>query len=172
MRLALKNQVKVERLILSGSVGFTHKIPASQIPITITPVANLLAKIALPLTTKHLGAFLKSSVYRKDAIEDIFVNYLTESVLRSKESHPLKCLNSMTKFGRMKPEFDLSKQVKNISVPVLCIWGQQDSLVPYGLSKSSVSELKQGRTAIIANTGHLPFIEDPEAFLSNTHLLT
>jgi pimeloyl-ACP methyl ester carboxylesterase len=51
-----------------------------------------------------------------------------------------------------------------IDVPVLICAGEQDPQAPVGAAEASAALLPRGRVARFANSGHCPFIEEPEAF--------
>ncbi|MBC2885500.1 3-oxoadipate enol-lactonase [Ochrobactrum sp. CM-21-5] len=72
---------------------------------------------------------------------------------------------------------DFTGAAKNISVPVLCVVGDQDGSTPPALVKELASLIPGARFAEIPDSGHIPCVEQPNAyvallreFLSNSQL--
>lgn len=57
---------------------------------------------------------------------------------------------------------DLTNSAKALTVPVLCIAGDQDGSTPPDLVRELAALINGARLEIIENTGHLPCIEQPE----------
>lgn len=53
-------------------------------------------------------------------------------------------------------------QLKQITVPVLAVWGEKDRLIPQEQADLLVSSAKQGRKVVIAGGSHAPYMSDPE----------
>jgi pimeloyl-ACP methyl ester carboxylesterase len=51
-----------------------------------------------------------------------------------------------------------------ITVPVLAVWGENDTLIPQSQADLLVRSVKQGRKVIIAGASHAPYMSSPEAF--------
>jgi pimeloyl-ACP methyl ester carboxylesterase len=58
----------------------------------------------------------------------------------------------------------LSERLSRILVPTLLVWGRQDSLLPITYSKDFVSSIKNCQFVEMENSGHTPFVEEPEKF--------
>lgn len=54
---------------------------------------------------------------------------------------------------------------ERIAVPALVVEGQRDKLLPDGWAADIAAQIPQGRSAVIANAGHCPQIEQPEAVI-------
>ena len=62
--------------------------------------------------------------------------------------------------------FDLRPRLSEIQVPTLVIAGASDLYVTPERAQETADALPHGKLLVIENSGHYPFIEQPEAFLS------
>jgi 3-oxoadipate enol-lactonase len=58
---------------------------------------------------------------------------------------------------------DLSADARTIGVPTLCVAGDQDGSTPPDLVRGTADLIPGARFALIAGTGHIPCIDQPEA---------
>ena len=58
----------------------------------------------------------------------------------------------------------LSDRLARILAPTLIVWGRQDTLIPIVYSKDYVSSIKNCQFVEMENSGHTPFVEEPEKF--------
>ena len=58
----------------------------------------------------------------------------------------------------------LSERLVRILAPALIVWGKQDTLIPITYSKDFVSSIKNCQFVEMENSGHTPFVEEPEKF--------
>lgn len=56
------------------------------------------------------------------------------------------------------------------AIPVLLLWGEEDSISPLVVAKHIQNEIPGAQLAPIAETGHLPQVEAPEVFASQVRL--
>ncbi|MCF3641158.1 3-oxoadipate enol-lactonase [Rhizobium sp. TRM95111] len=57
---------------------------------------------------------------------------------------------------------DLTEAARHISVPTLCVVGEQDGSTPPDLVRSMADLIADSRFEIIADAGHIPCVEQPE----------
>ena len=58
----------------------------------------------------------------------------------------------------------LRGRLPRATVPVLVVWGEQDRLVPVAHAHAYVNGLPDARLALLADVGHYPYLERPDAF--------
>jgi 2-hydroxy-6-oxonona-2,4-dienedioate hydrolase len=59
----------------------------------------------------------------------------------------------------------LSDHLAELAMPVLVIWGAEDRVVPAAQAYDAVALLRRGRLALIPSCGHIPHVEQPDAFV-------
>lgn len=59
---------------------------------------------------------------------------------------------------------DARPLLKSIRVPTLLLWGEHDPLVPLTYARQIAELIPMSKLVTIANAGHIPFWENPEAF--------
>lgn len=57
-------------------------------------------------------------------------------------------------------------QLRKITTPTLVIWGREDKLLPLKDGRHIAAEIPGAHIVIIDNSGHIPAIEQPRAFLA------
>jgi pimeloyl-ACP methyl ester carboxylesterase len=60
--------------------------------------------------------------------------------------------------------YDLLDRLEEVETPTLIIWGRDDRVVPAGDAAEYARRLRNSRTVIFADTGHLPQLERPVRF--------
>lgn len=60
--------------------------------------------------------------------------------------------------------YDILHRLGDVEIPTLIVWGREDRVVPSGDALGYGQRLRNARTVIFADTGHLPQLERPERF--------
>jgi pimeloyl-ACP methyl ester carboxylesterase len=76
-----------------------------------------------------------------------------------------KRLTQASKFLWPIPDRGLKKRAWRIAAPTLLLWGASDRLIPPVYAEEFTSRIKQARTQIIKEAGHMVMYEQPEAFV-------
>lgn len=66
-------------------------------------------------------------------------------------------------------QVDLRQALKTIQCPTLHVFGEKDHLVPVGVSKLIAAAQPNSMTAVIKGVSHVPFLSEPELFISACH---
>jgi pimeloyl-ACP methyl ester carboxylesterase len=76
-----------------------------------------------------------------------------------------KRLTQASKFLWPIPDRGLKKRAWRIASPTLLLWGASDRLIPPVYAEEFTSRIRQARTQIINEAGHMVMYEQPEAFV-------
>ncbi|MCU0490521.1 MAG: alpha/beta hydrolase, partial [Chloroflexaceae bacterium] len=88
--------------------------------------------------------------------------HMRESIAALRKDSYLKTLDSVTRYESFPP-FD------SVQVPTLALTGQWDRIAPPELVRDMAQALPNAQFVVLANTGHMSNIEQPDAF--NTAVL-
>ena len=59
---------------------------------------------------------------------------------------------------------DFRSRLKELEMPVLLLWGDQDRLIPYSTALHAVRQIRTGRLVAFTRCGHSPHQERPDVF--------
>jgi pimeloyl-ACP methyl ester carboxylesterase len=68
---------------------------------------------------------------------------------------------SLLRGARYAVRTDLRPELHAVTAPTLLLWGERDRLVPPRLADEWCSELRAGRTLVVAGAGHVPMFDAP-----------
>lgn len=57
-----------------------------------------------------------------------------------------------------------ARSLKKLRVPVLAVWGEEDTLVPQQHADQLVAAVADGEKVVLRGAGHAPYMSDPGAF--------
>jgi pimeloyl-ACP methyl ester carboxylesterase len=60
----------------------------------------------------------------------------------------------------------VGERLAGITVPTLIVWGANDELIPLDQGREYATKIPNARLVVIPDCGHVPPLENPEAFLS------
>jgi pimeloyl-ACP methyl ester carboxylesterase len=63
-------------------------------------------------------------------------------------------------------KFGGSEKIKNIQIPTLIIWGEDDQLIDVSNAYLFQKDIRNSQLVILPKTGHVPMEENPSAFLA------
>jgi len=164
LKAYLNKQVFPKSLILVNPVGFTTHMPWNQRLLAIPFFAKFIASNPMYPSKKNLAAFFEGVMYDLEKIDNIFVDYVHESINESIVRHPLLLISRLAGLTKVKDEFNLIHDIKNISVKTLTILGQHDPLVPHDVATENIKLNKYINVELMRNSGHVPFIEQSTLF--------
>ena len=62
------------------------------------------------------------------------------------------------------PDRGLGRRIHRVKAPALLVWGEEDRIVPPVYAQEFSERLENAQQAILPRCGHLPMLEQPEAF--------
>ena len=152
MDLALTCPQRVEKLVLIDSTGY---------PLKHNFVARLLklpgmGRLLLAVCDKEIvgwtlksGVFFDPSLVTEEEIEGWIRPYYVKGAVQA----ALEIRNF---------DFIIGEQIKDISCPVLIIWGQDDKCLPVEMAERFKQDIKKSVLKIIPKCGHNPQEEKPK----------
>lgn len=163
LKLINDSSLKIDKIVLVDSLGFTDHIPHKQKVVSIYPIVKLLTKTVLTPNKSYITSFLNSVTYKKNIFPDEFIDYFCNSALKP-NNHPLLFMNSLSRYFKMKPETLSKKNLKKIKNKTLILYGERDPIIPIKKIEQELKEIPNVHVKIFKDTGHIPFIENSILF--------
>lgn len=162
LALSIKYKINITRMVLLNPLGFFDYLPFfGRLLSSFLFVKFLLMTVASP-TYKNIKNFLYSGAHKKIELPEALVGYVFESVQKNPLSHPLHLMHGFSNKGRIKKEFVLTKDIKNIESPTLILSGKHDNLLPFDILQPFFKMLPRAIIKPYHNSGHLPFFEEKD----------
>ncbi len=152
---ALKYPNRLRKLLLVDAAGFLDR---ESIPLPFrmarTPFANRVVRMVV---RKNIMEQFLRQVYssQEKVTEELLERYYE---LFSREGNPDAFLIMVNKTAYR----DNTHRLKDIRVPTLLIWGEDDNWIPLKFAHEFLNEIPKARLVIYENVGHLPMEEEPE----------
>lgn len=152
----LTHPERVEKLILVNSAGYPREVAGS------APIGFKI--LGLPGVSKIITKVTPRSIMRK-TVEGI---YGDKSLVTEEEV--TQFIDLMRRPGNRQALLDKrdaprglgSDQIKNIKVPTLIIWGDQDRLIHVNNTAKFEKDIKGSKAIVYKGVGHVPMMEIPE----------
>jgi pimeloyl-ACP methyl ester carboxylesterase len=150
-----------EKLVLASAAG----ISSVRVQREPAEAAARMAVAAAPMLLKLQEAAMHRPRVRWAAFRSL-VNYPLQ--LRSELLHEF-FTNGAGKPGlihaiRGLVGYDILDRLEEVEVPTLIVWGRYDRIVPPGDAREYGRRLRNSRTVIFDDTGHVPMAERPVRF--------
>ena len=140
----LKNQHKVNRLVLTGSSGLFEDTMGGSYP----------RRGSYDFVKKKVEyTFYDPNIATKELIDEVFE--ITRSIPT--------CLR-MVSIARSAQKHNLAKDLSNIRIPTLLIWGLNDTITPPIVAHEFNKLIPNTELRFIDKCGHAPMMEHPEEF--------
>ncbi len=144
----LKHPGSVSELILTGSSGLYEKTFSASFP---------RIKDYKYIRNKVEEIFHRKEVVKRSVVDKVY------SIVQSNTA-----VISVLGIAKEARRQNLSLHLNKIKVPVLLIWGLQDTVTPPSVAHEFYERLPNARLCLINECGHVPMMEQPELF--NKHL--
>ena len=153
----------IESLVLLGSAGFSKNIPMHFRIFSLPFIGEMFVKP----NKRGLMSALRKNTYVKSAVTPKLADKLFEFSLHP-EMGPtlLKITRTAVDFFGFKGFIirNIKKDIHKLTMPVLIIWGKEDSIIYLDHAYVANRLIKQSKLVIFDECGHLPQLEYPEKF--------
>lgn len=175
LELALERPSLVRKLVLTNALGLGRpNIQVTYGLVTIPRVGEALMRVASnalrwapPQVIRRLAArYTGSSSNLERTMDDAYLGHIREMFAADGyHSAYLATVRSLlSPRGVMGGNYDLTKRLNELGIPVQLIWGADDPLFPVAHAERAHSLLNRSRLAVIKGAGHTPQAEKPEEF--------
>lgn len=161
LRIVMSHPEKINKVILSNSVGLANYMGLSDKIIGFYPFAKFISQTILrPVrNNKLVEKFLRGTFYNKKLfLPEEFIDYFYETMAASHNLLFISRLTQLTK--RLILEDYLSK----INNRTLIIWGENDQIMPLKKNLTNFNLIPNISVEIMEQSGHFPSIEQPDEF--------
>lgn len=143
MRLLLARPDLVDCLILSGTSGlYEHSVDT----LPVRPDERFVRE--------HMGkVFFSPKFVTREAIDEMLE-------ILNKRLNALNLIHA----ARSAKKDNLLGELKNINVPTLLLWGEDDQVTTMAVAEQFHKNIPGSKLVTIKNCGHAPMIEHPEWF--------
>ncbi|HUH65321.1 MAG TPA: alpha/beta fold hydrolase [Syntrophales bacterium] len=156
---------RVDRLVLVDSAGLGRELP---LPMRLATIP-LLGELMLTPSRSGMAFVLRQLVYDPSVITDGLIDLYCELNFSERASKTvLFVLRACATVGGARSEVidPILKNLGNITIPTLVIWGREDHLFPLGHACSAVEKIPDSHLYIFDRCGHMPNLERPKEFNS------
>lgn len=166
MTLALENPKLIKRLILVDPAGFEDFTPGQRNWFKDVMTPNLVRLTPIDAIETNLA----SNFYNMPKAAQFMID--DRIAMRSAEDFDAYCLAVTRSVAGMVDEPIVNK-LKNISMPTLIFFGEQDMLIPNrylnpgftkDVAEKGAAKIKNSKLIIVPKTGHFMMFEKPEVF--------
>lgn len=147
---------KFKSIILIDSAGLEESSPSSFSKLITKPLVDIIY-YNLFIKEENFKDFLSSAFYNKSFVD----NHVVELYLE-----PFKIKGSNLAYASIMKgsmPYDIEFVLKKINIPVLIIWGDNDTWIDVGYAYKFNDLIRGSELAIIKNAGHVPMEEQSEA---------
>lgn len=166
LKLALKKDSFVDKIILVNPMGFTSNIPLNQKLLSLDFIAKLLSKTVMRPNRNNIKKFLEDALIDISNIKDEFVDYYHQAIKEGRATHPFLFINSLTENFKVKKDLVVVSDLNAIKQPAMIILGDKDSITQPTKNLDTYKLIKGAKIHVLSNTGHVPSLERIDKFNS------
>jgi len=102
-----------------------------------------------------------------DICYDLYFHVKDEKIMGETGSRPIGSLEVANHtFKHFIPSYDVRSELPKVRVPTLVVAGRHDWITPVSQAEEIVRLMPEAELVIYERSGHMPFIEEQEAFLA------
>lgn len=154
-RLREENSARIQGLVLIASAGYPQKLPWFVRLARMPMLSSLGSKLLSPRFVT--GLVLRKCYYNKDKITDEMIDtYAYYGSLPGAAEVVRQTAKQI-----IPPDLEaMVAQYKNVRIPTLIIWGEQDEVVPLESGRNFHRDIPDSQLVILPRCGHLPQEEE------------
>jgi pimeloyl-ACP methyl ester carboxylesterase len=150
---SLSHPERVSALVLIDAVGYPRKRAPLVVRLGRIPVVRQLFRFILPRFVIRLA--LKGAYGDDSRITPELIDRYHDLILRDGNRRAL--------LGMLRRKLpDGSDRIRDIQIPSLIMWGEEDAWIPLEHSRRFQEDLSQSRLVVYPGAGHAPMEEIPE----------
>ncbi|MBF0224897.1 MAG: alpha/beta hydrolase [Desulfobacterales bacterium] len=161
---ALKYPEKIKKMVLLDPIAFSQPVPWV-LKIAKIPVINFFAKYIVPrfLIEKNILEVYGDKTKVTEKIVDRYYEITMRAGIKKSIIYIFKNIISISLSS------DIGSKVKDIKVPVLILWGNDDAWVPVSLLQYWREALPSAHYIVYDGVGHVPMEEVPVQSARDVH---
>ena len=158
---ALTYPQRLDKLVLVDTAGLGRQM-AWFLRLASIPLVGELLHIT---GVRSTDGRIKSLFYEPRPANDNLVNEVMESRNTTEvKTVVLKGLRSGATLWGLRKSMMVLQELKNLPMPLLIIWGQEDRIMPVSHAYQAQEVLPNGTVHVIPRCGHWPQMERPDLF--------
>lgn len=155
---AVHHPRRIARLILVDGAGYRN--PERDLAAPLSAGMINFRRIATGSSIAATEAFLKRRVLNEDLVTREWAEAAFTMWLRS-----ARAIGDMLREGGDVTD----EEMQSLRLPTLVVWGAEDGVFPPGNAERLGNDIEGAVVAVIADSGHLPQLEQTEAFLEHVN---
>jgi pimeloyl-ACP methyl ester carboxylesterase len=153
---ALHRPDRVKKMVLLDAAGFPQDMPFFMNLVTL-PVIGELNGFMMPKFIMDMN--IKAAFGDGDKVTDELQQRYFDLTMRQGNREAI--VNVLRTMKEQSHKSNLGKRVKEIQVPTLLMWGDQDEWVPLSIMKQFEEALPNSQSIVYEGVGHMPMEELP-----------
>ncbi len=161
---ALHRPDRVKKMVLLDAAGFPQDMPFIM-NFTALPVIGEIAGVAMPKIFVDMN--INAAFGDSDKVTDELQQRYFDLTMRQGNREALVNVFRTMKEQSQNPH--LGDRVKEITIPTLLMWGDQDEWVPLEIMQQFHQALANSQTIVYEGVGHMPMEELPVQTSRDAH---
>ena len=158
---ALEHPKMVEKLALVGSGGFGREVSWFLRAISIPLLGDLFYQ---PWLNKMMGATNHLFHQPPEILAELLPEMDRYKQLPGARTAMMRSVRSSINVAGLRNEWYILNRLKNSTVPLMTVWGQEDIIIPVSHADNVRRELPESLVRVIPECGHWPQMEKPDLF--------